>query len=72
MHRVFPDRPYTGPLQNAWTIDAARGEGESCQFMIIPVASDLLMAQVFAGDLTGPDGGMIPAGAVSGRRPIHG
>lgn len=73
MHRVFPDRPYAGPLQNAWTIDAARGEGESCQFVIIPVASDLLMTQVFAGDRPRGGSGSNGPGALPARdrRPRH-
>lgn len=65
MHRIFPDRPYTGPLENEWQIDAARRERESCQLVLVPVAADMLMAQVFAGDLTGSDCAVIPADAIT-------
>ena len=50
MHRVFPDRPYTGPLDNTWTIDAARNEYESCQFVISPISTDLKMLKIFIND----------------------
>lgn len=50
LHRVFPDRPYDGPLGNAWTIDAARNEYESCQLVIVPASVDMKMAEVFVDD----------------------
>lgn len=50
LHRVFPDRPYAGPIGNAWTLDAARNEYESCQLIVTPIAVDMAMAEVHVGD----------------------
>ncbi len=47
VHRIFPDQPYIGPLGNQWQLDAARNEYESCQLVLVPVAADLRMAEVF-------------------------
>ena len=50
VHKIFRDRPYAGPLENEWQIDAARNEYESCQLVLIPVSVDLQMAEVWTGD----------------------
>ncbi|HAA70218.1 MAG TPA: hypothetical protein DCE55_13860 [Planctomycetaceae bacterium] len=50
LHRIFPDRPYTGPIGNTWTLDAARNEYESCQLVVAPIAVDMTMAEVATGD----------------------
>jgi hypothetical protein len=76
VHRIFPDRPYVGPLGNEWTLDAARDERESCQLLLIPVATEMRMTAVFVGDFhpfqgglirNGPAGVTIPASAVAVR-----
>lgn len=67
MQRVFPDRPYTGPLGNDWQIDAARNEYESCQLVLVPVAMDMRMTEVFVGQFTRADGAVIAADATTVR-----
>lgn len=63
-HWVFPDRPYTEPLENTWTMDAARNEYESCQFVMVPVSMEIRMAEVFADDLQLEDGAVISRDAI--------
>ena len=65
--RVFPDRPYHGALENEWTLDAARNEYESCQFVLVPQTVDMLMTEVFAGDLAGPERAVIPRSSATVR-----
>ena len=67
VHRIFPDQPYTGPLGNDWQLDAARNEYESCQLVLVSVAADLRMAEVFVQDFEGPQGANIPSSAVTVR-----
>jgi len=67
VHKIFPDRPYTGPLENEWQIDAARNEYESCQLVLIPVSVDMRMVEVWPGDFTDEDGATIPASATTVR-----
>ncbi len=67
VHKIFPDQPYTGPKGNEWQLDAARNEYESCQLVLVPVAADLLMAEVFVQDFEGPEGAKIPSSAATVR-----
>ena len=64
---VFPDRPYAGPLENQWTIDAARNEYESCQLVLVPVSADLLMTRIITADLTAQSGATIARDAITVR-----
>ncbi len=64
---VFPDRPYEGPLDNQWTIDAARNEYESCQLVIVPVSADMLWTRILKADFTAESGATIGRDAITVR-----
>jgi len=67
LHKVFPNRPYGGAIGNDWEIQAARNEYESCQLVVIPVATDLEMVDVSVGDFVSEDGAKISAEAATVR-----